>query len=333
MSRPCWHRDSQRPIAAEGYSYKAVNNVKAGEANGRRGLVEKSLWAKICQTWALEVAAFVAGLGSLVAMVALLRVYDGQRAADWLVTLNFASSLLGNVGFHTADGSVHHRPPWGPEKGVHTPTNLSPPNEIPISWQAWAAALGLVSPQTDMTSVIFDAESSPKECKCVNDDVFSCVLEGFARTLTKTIREWGVLKKGINSSCTYLSQGEARVPAAFVRIQWEWIILPVLVWVFGIITWAVIAFQTWCLRLPTWRDDLLPLVFLYRGANRKQGSVGEVGPLRTAAASGGEPDEVLKADGYSSWAYGTVAEKISVQLQKPSALLESVGEPGVMRLA
>lgn len=191
-----------------------------------------------------------------------------------------------------------------------------------------------VSLEINMAGAMFNNKYSSKDCNSVNNDVFSCIMEGFARALTKVIRESGVINKpdGIDPSSTYLAKGEAFIPDTFVRVQWEWIILPLLVWVLGLVTWAVIAFQSWRLRLPRWRDDTLPLMFLYRPMKDERGKHGDGGRLGAVTGSD-ELDEILRADGYSTWAYETVSEKISGQLHKPSDELESVGGACAMRLA
>lgn len=97
---------------------------------------------------------------------------------------------------------------------------------------------------------------------------------------------------------------------------------PATVCVFGFTTWAAIAIQTWRLSLPKWRDDLLPLVFLYRDDGRQQETPAE-GDIRSPAQEG-----FLKSYGHSSWAYETVAEQITVQPHKPSSATGSA-----MRLA
>ncbi|KAK0644000.1 hypothetical protein B0T16DRAFT_513324 [Cercophora newfieldiana] len=141
-----------------------------------------------------------------------------------------------------------------------------------------------------------------------NEDSFACVMKGFAKGLTKVIRDSGFNQYGLNGNNTLMVGGEATIPVTFIRVQWEWILLPAVVWTFCFITWAVIAIQTRRLQLPKWRDDLLPLVFLHRGGGSQQG-----------ASTGGEvAEELLKSDGYSGWAYGAVAGQITVQLHKPS---------------
>ncbi len=67
----------------------------------------KSAWAKLTQTWILELGGFVAALLCLAATGALLWQYDNQLVPEWPVTLNFVLSLLGNVAFATTLFGVH----------------------------------------------------------------------------------------------------------------------------------------------------------------------------------------------------------------------------------
>ena len=98
-------------VKAKDYSYKAVHNPQASESdsrnNGPRIVAKKSLWVKLCQTWTFELVGFLAGLASIVATIALLRVYDGEIVPDWPVTLDLALSLLANVGFTGTLFAVH----------------------------------------------------------------------------------------------------------------------------------------------------------------------------------------------------------------------------------
>jgi len=184
---------------------------------------------------------------------------------------------------------------------------------------------------------IFTANYNAKDCGSINDDVFSCVMQGFAKALTKTVRDSGLNKYGKDANSSYLIRGRATVPATFIHVRWEWIILPALVWVFGFITWCAIVIQTWRLRLPKWRDDLLPLVFLYRGGDarlRDAHTSEKASPTVTASSCvSRDLDKFLGADDYSSWAYGKVAEQIIVQLHKPGSVTENAGAAGVRHLA
>ncbi|KAK4228057.1 hypothetical protein QBC38DRAFT_525029, partial [Podospora fimiseda] len=144
-------------------------------------------------------------------------------------------------------------------------------------------------------------------------------MRGIAKALTKTVRDYGLDKYGGGSNDSYLIRGQATVPATFIHVQWGWIIPPALVWFFGFITWCAIVIQTWQLGIPKWRDDLLPLVFLYRG---------DTCPTTERR----ELDEFLGADNHSSWAYEKVAERITVQLYKPDAVLTGRAGAGTMQL-
>lgn len=58
------------------------------------------------------------------------------------------------------------------------------------------------------------------------------------------------------------------MPATFIRVRWQWIVLPAGVWAFGLVPWVVVVIQTWRLQLPNWRNDLLPPIFLFREDSR-----------------------------------------------------------------
>lgn len=235
------------------------------------------------------------------------------------------------------------QPPWGPERGIDPAANLSFGLD-PALEADWASSGFLLQNKTipgwattrdghtgidfctdrlangctrgPMPGYIFNANYTPATCGSPNADTFACAMRGIAAAMTKTVRGAGE---------EYLVRGRAETAATFVRVQWYWIALPCAVWVLGLVAWAVVAVQTRRMRLPTWRDDPLPLAFLYREGSddedhhhrhhhHHRGS-------RSAAAQQTQPrdDAFLAADGYSSWAYEKVAEGMVVQLQEVSA--------------
>ena len=186
----------------------------------------------------------------------------------------------------TSDNFTATPPRWGPEFSIDPVANLSFSfgNNSHIRWYGWKERLETSvytqdgrsgfgqSAAATLGPALFSANYTAKDCGSQNEDTYSCTIRGFAKSLTKTLRDFGVDKYGQGGDGNYLVKGEALIPATFVRVQWQWILLPAAVWVSGFVTWAAIAFQTWRLRLPKWRDDLLPLMFLYRGEGALRGN-------------------------------------------------------------
>ncbi len=226
------------------------------------------------------------------------------------------------------------QPPWGPERGIDPAANLSFGLDFALyaDWgdsqfllqdytiPGWATTrdghTGIdlcVKEGADCTGnsipgYIFNANYTPSVCGSPNADTFACSMGGIAAALTKTVRNAGVIANGTDIGDEFLVRGSVETAATFIRVRWGWIALPCAVWVLGLIAWAVVVFQTRHMRLPTWRDDPLPLMFLYRDWDEHRGSMG----LR---------DSFFAADDCSSWAYEKVAEGLNVQLREiPSPL-------------
>ncbi len=239
------------------------------------------------------------------------------------------------------------QPPWGREHGINPAANLSfgLSERLYPDWMysrfllddytipGWAKTRdshsGIVfciqGPDPDCTEdrmpgLLFSANYTPSACGSPNADTFACAMRGVAAALTKTLRNAGVTANGTGISDEFLVQGRAERATTFVRVRWGWIALPCAVWVLGLAAWAVVAFQTRRMGLPTWRDDSLPLAFLYR----EEGGGGRRGETQLR-------DGLLAADDCSSWAYEKVAEGMSVQLREVPC--QAGGESaGVMRL-
>ena len=228
---------------------------------------------------------------------------------------------------------THHlEPPWGPERGIEPSANLSfdlnfalytdwlsngfllGDNTIPGGATTRDGHTGIdlcINGATEcnpMPGYIFNANYTPSTCGSPNADTFACAMGGIAAALTKTVRNAGVIANGTDVGDKFLVRGRAETAATFVRVQWVWIALPCAVWVLGLVAWAVVAFQTRHMCLPTWRDDPLPLVFLYRDGDEHRGLSRE--------ASTDLRDGFLAADDCSSWAYEKVAEGVNVQLRE-----------------
>jgi hypothetical protein len=237
------------------------------------------------------------------------------------------------------------QPPWGSEHGIDPAANLSF-SLMESLWPDWSYSRFLLDNYTipgwaktldshkgivfcvqgpdpnctedPMPGLIFNANYTPSVCGSPNADTFACAMRGVAAALTKTLRNAGVTANGTGIGDQFLVQGRAETAATFVRVRWGWIALPCAVWVLGLVAWAVVASQTRRMGLPTWRDDPLPLAFLYReeGGSR---------PGETQLRDG-----LLAADDSSTWAYEKVAEGMNVQLLEVPC--QPGGGSGVMRL-
>ena len=266
---------------------------------------------------------------------------------------------------------LHHQlqPPWGPERGIDPAANLSfgLSETVIVDWfsQGYLTQdpiTGFVQTADGHTGIefcstrrppdgaghctpsntvsnIFNANYTAETCGSVNMDVFSCTMDGIARALTKTMRNAGVLANGTGAGDVFLAAGTAETAVTFVRVRWFWIALPVAVWLLGFATWAAVAVQTGRLCLQTWRDDPLPLLYLYRaGGSQRDDDNSHVngedcGFDDKPLSSGKARDEFLEAHDYSSWAYNKVSEGVHVQLRRLLPISDNEGmTAGTMRL-
>ena len=65
-----------------------------------------------------------------------------------------------------------------------------------------------------------------------------------------------------------MTVGQALVPAVFVKIHWPWLSLSIVVWILAASTWIATLCLTRDAKLRKWRNEILPLLFLYRGQER-----------------------------------------------------------------
>ncbi|RFU24980.1 hypothetical protein B7463_g11358, partial [Scytalidium lignicola] len=95
-----------------------------------------------------------------------------------------------------------------------------------------------------------------------NNDTFACAMKGMSDAMTKKLRGSVITANGANA--TNIAVGKTLVVTTFIHIEWLWIVLPTMAWVFSLVTWLGTALRTYQWRIPKWRDNPLPLMFLYR---------------------------------------------------------------------
>lgn len=189
------------------------------------------------------------------------------------------------------------RPPWGPEKGVAPNQSFTFDLVVALDWEEDSFPSGLITGTAasadDIQGVSFNAtasfsgeaqksvidfiyylKSTPADCGSPNNDNFACAMRLIAGAMTKTIRNSGFQPNGTNST-DYFALGHTQVSATFVRVEWYWMALPVAVWLFGVLTWLTTLVQTRRWHLPGWRDNALPLLFMFgEDGSERQGSSG-----------------------------------------------------------
>jgi hypothetical protein len=99
-----------------------------------------------------------------------------------------------------------------------------------------------------------------------------------AKAMTKTFRDSAYIAYGLESAKVTI--GETQVVISYVRINWFWLSLPFSVWTMAAVLWISTVIHTRKTRVPAWANNILPLLFLYRG----DGGEDEVGPQGTSNA-------------------------------------------------
>ncbi|KAL4744948.1 hypothetical protein BDW72DRAFT_187608 [Aspergillus terricola var. indicus] len=92
----------------------------------------------------------------------------------------------------------------------------------------------------------------------------NCTMVNVALAVSKSFRD-SMYSADPGDNSTGVAVGRVRVNATFISVQWEWLALPVFVWIVAVV--ALIG-TLWKIRrgkVPSWRNDPVPLLFLYSG--------------------------------------------------------------------
>jgi hypothetical protein len=108
----------------------------------------------------------------------------------------------------------------------------------------------------------------------------TCAMSNVASAMSKTFRDSTltmVIAAGANATANSdpnranMAVGRTSMSATFVVVRWQWLSLPVLIWMLAAITMLSTAMRTRAEKLQKWRNDILPLLFLYREAGPTEG--------------------------------------------------------------
>jgi hypothetical protein len=146
---------------------------------------------------------------------------------------------------------------------------------------------------------VLQALESGQMSQCRNGtDHLVCAATNVAKALTKSLRDSAYVVYGAGTplgsgtSNGNVAAGDALVTSTFIRIDWAWMALPGLVWVLGVVSLTGTVWRSKKAGVPTWRDNLLPLLTLYNGGGEEAG-----------------PADVRSNKGWEQW-----AEKQSARL-------------------
>jgi hypothetical protein len=115
----------------------------------------------------------------------------------------------------------------------------------------------------DITQSVFQGNISG----CADsDDHLPCGVENMAKAMTKSFRD----------SSANVTYGETQVVISYVRTNWFWFSPPLSVWAMAAVLWTSTVIHTRRMRVSAWANNILPLLFWYRGDIGK-GEVGQQG--------------------------------------------------------
>ena len=56
--------------------------------------------------------------------------------------------------------------------------------------------------------------------------------------------------------------GKLFVTTTFLRVEWIWLSLPVVIWAISVVVWLGAMWKSRRVSAPLWRDNVLPLLFI-----------------------------------------------------------------------
>ncbi|RHZ56264.1 DUF3176 domain-containing protein [Aspergillus thermomutatus] len=107
-------------------------------------------------------------------------------------------------------------------------------------------------------------KSNMSGCSLEVVEKFNCSMHNVAAAISKSFRDSAYISAGSDPGKAQIAAGRVMRSMTYVAVQWQWIVLPVLVWLLGAVTLVGTVWKTRRARAPKWRNDPLPLLFLYR---------------------------------------------------------------------
>ncbi|CAI7618969.1 unnamed protein product [Penicillium glandicola] len=169
-------------------------------------------------------------------------------------------------------------PPWGPEMGMEH-------NQSFVLGSLSAAAMGwffqdiftgrakisslfgvtFMSSGDGMytTTDVIQAISYGNITGCTDNTAerLRCAMENVAAAASKTFRDSVDTDSGAGNGTV---AGQAKSSRTYITVHWQWIALPALVWLLGLTTVVGTMWKSRRGSVPKWKNDLIPLLFLYQ---------------------------------------------------------------------
>ncbi|GIK02028.1 hypothetical protein Aspvir_006071 [Aspergillus viridinutans] len=108
-------------------------------------------------------------------------------------------------------------------------------------------------------------------CDVRSVEKLECAMKNVAQAMSKTFRDSAYVGANSDLSRANMTVGRAMTSVSYVQVRWAWIVLPALVWVLGAGTLAGTIWKTRRAQVPKWKNDPIPLLFLYQDGVDKRG--------------------------------------------------------------
>ncbi|KAJ6031575.1 hypothetical protein N7540_002307 [Penicillium herquei] len=180
-------------------------------------------------------------------------VYEEKYLAEWPALDDTTTTFSYTYSF---------QPPWNESLGVKGSQNFGLAFEV---WDSlWSFFESLFAGYVVAGSDHFAFMSSRKICQ--DADQLTCAIKNVAAAMSKTMRDSAftyssAYQPTVTTNSTSIV-GRTLITVSFVEVHWEWLTLPIIVWLLGTISCFSTAWMTHRSHVKAWMNQILPLVFL-----------------------------------------------------------------------
>ncbi|KAE8153169.1 hypothetical protein BDV25DRAFT_127495 [Aspergillus avenaceus] len=167
--------------------------------------------------------------------------------------------------------NTYLQPPWGPEQGMQVNQTFVlgglPINGLNTFFDHFFVGAMYMGSWSHVTftsgsSGIYAAKDfiqamaviDMTRCKTKSAEKLQCAMENVAAAMSKSFRDPQYIAADSDSNRAQMANGRATSSVTYVSVRWQWIALPILVWLLG----------TPAISGPKWKNDPIPLLFLYQ---------------------------------------------------------------------
>lgn len=162
-------------------------------------------------------------------------------------------------------------PPWGPDLGVQEGQSFG------IKYYPFEALNDYIASLFSGNFHLLSDTMTPKSSRpdilqsifygnftdCDNPlDKVGCAVNNVAKAMSKSL--WDMSYMSNSTEGANMTIGETFVSVTFVRIQWRWLIFPVVTWILSVVTLLGTIWKTRRAQVQTWRNSPFPLILLHR---------------------------------------------------------------------